>query len=239
MDKHSIWARQLALQLENEFQFSLKLQSKTYLCRKNKKSVVGRVLIVNYDGSLNAYWSANQVQEPAQRTADAVARMGQSTATPAPMQQLTPNGETDVNMNAPNNRKWRKMDTNPPIFDGRHRRPEAKKLYLARELVRGVKKNAVTWAPIDPTFAKETFLQRLKSRNPRKQILRMKPDTLEDVMAEGVREVELNRLEENKPGVASEKWRVQGQVDWENQQQKCEIFQQHQLGQLQNKVSTL
>lgn len=54
--------------------------------------------------------------------------------------------------------------------------------------------------PLDPVFAKEIFLKGLTSNNLRKQILRKKPETLEDVIAEGFSEVELERLEESKPG---------------------------------------
>ncbi|KAG1701836.1 hypothetical protein DVH05_010328 [Phytophthora capsici] len=53
--------------------------------------------------------------------------------------------------------------------------------------------------PIDREFAKEIFLQGLKSSNLRKQILRKNPTTLEDVIEEGFREVELDRLQESKP----------------------------------------
>ncbi|KUF95588.1 hypothetical protein AM588_10009658 [Phytophthora nicotianae] len=52
--------------------------------------------------------------------------------------------------------------------------------------------------PIDRDFAKEIFLQGLKSSNLRKQILRKNPTTLEDVIEEGFREVELDRLQESK-----------------------------------------
>ncbi|POM65033.1 Hypothetical protein PHPALM_19338, partial [Phytophthora palmivora] len=52
--------------------------------------------------------------------------------------------------------------------------------------------------PLDPAFAKEIFLRGLTSNNLRKQILRKKPTTLEDVIAEGFSEVELERLDDNK-----------------------------------------
>ncbi|OWZ12779.1 hypothetical protein PHMEG_00014002 [Phytophthora megakarya] len=58
-------------------------------------------------------------------------------------------------------------------------------------------------SPIDPEFAKEIFLQGLKSNNQRKQILRKKPTILEDVVEEGFREVGLDRLEESKPAAAN------------------------------------
>eukprot|EP00644_Phytophthora_capsici_P015172 jgi/Phyca11/11590/fgenesh1_pm.PHYCAscaffold_75_\ len=51
--------------------------------------------------------------------------------------------------------------------------------------------------PIDREFAKEIFLQGLKSSNLRKQIFRKNPTTLEDVIEEGFREVELDRLQES------------------------------------------
>ncbi|OWY91690.1 hypothetical protein PHMEG_00039628 [Phytophthora megakarya] len=59
--------------------------------------------------------------------------------------------------------------------------------------------------PIDPVFAKEIFLKGLNSNNLRKQILRKKLETLEDVIAEGFSEVELERLEETKSVATNDK----------------------------------
>lgn len=228
----------------------------------------------------------NQVQELAQQTANAVAQMERPATASAAVAPPTSNiGETDVDMTVPNNRKWRKMDTKPPTFDGDIDGQKLKSFVfhfesyftfkgydledddadLARELVQCVRKNAATWyetymlnattvktwsamksamdkcfkepnfqqkmrndllnfkqrgnfqgyvakfqeklrqVPIDPEFAKEIFLQGLKSSNLRKQILRKKPTTLEDVIEEGFREVELDRLEESKPAASNEK----------------------------------
>ncbi|KUF92430.1 hypothetical protein AM588_10004805 [Phytophthora nicotianae] len=220
----------------------------------------------------------NQFQELAQQTANAVAQMERPTAAATPIHQPTPNGETDVDMTAPTTRKWRKMDTKPPTFDGDIDGQKLKSFVfqfesyftfkgynlegddsdLARELGQCVKKSAATWyetymtsvttvktwsamklamdkcfkepnfqqkmrndllnfeqrgnyqgyvakfleklrqVPIDRDFAKEIFLQGLKSSNLRKQILRKNPTTLEDVIEEGFREVELDRLQESK-----------------------------------------
>ncbi|RLN95708.1 hypothetical protein BBJ28_00025444 [Nothophytophthora sp. Chile5] len=52
--------------------------------------------------------------------------------------------------------------------------------------------------PLDPVFAKENFLKGLSSNNIRKQILRKKPETLDDVIAESFSEVEIERLDGSK-----------------------------------------
>ncbi|POM78906.1 Hypothetical protein PHPALM_3509 [Phytophthora palmivora] len=52
--------------------------------------------------------------------------------------------------------------------------------------------------PLNPAFAKDIFLSGLTSYYLRKQILRKKPTTLEDLIAEGFSEVELERLDDNK-----------------------------------------
>ncbi|OWZ08150.1 hypothetical protein PHMEG_00019353 [Phytophthora megakarya] len=58
--------------------------------------------------------------------------------------------------------------------------------------------------PLDPVFGKKIFLKELTSHDLKKQILRKKPETLEEVIAEGFSEVELERLEENKPTSTSD-----------------------------------
>ncbi|KAG6616160.1 30S ribosomal protein S6 [Phytophthora cinnamomi] len=59
--------------------------------------------------------------------------------------------------------------------------------------------------PLDPVFAMEIFLKGLSSSNLRKQFLRKKPATFEEVISEGFSEVELERLEESKPSQNSAK----------------------------------
>ncbi|ETN20131.1 hypothetical protein F442_13030 [Phytophthora nicotianae P10297] len=107
----------------------------------------------------------NQLQELVQQTANAVAQMERPTAAATPIHQPTPNGETDVDMTAPTTRKWRKMDTKPPTFDGDIDGQKLKSFVfqfesyftfkgynlegddsdLARELGQCVKKSAATW----------------------------------------------------------------------------------------------
>ncbi|KAG7379747.1 hypothetical protein PHYPSEUDO_008216 [Phytophthora pseudosyringae] len=53
--------------------------------------------------------------------------------------------------------------------------------------------------PLDPVVAEKILLKGLTSSNLRKQTLRKKSETLDDVIAEGFSEVELERLEEDKP----------------------------------------
>ncbi|OWZ13526.1 hypothetical protein PHMEG_00013133 [Phytophthora megakarya] len=110
-------------------------------------------------------------------------------------------------MTAPRTRQLRKMDTKLPLVEGEISGVKINSFVfqfetyfsfkgydiqlddveLGRELAQCVKKSVATW------------------NNLRQQILRKKPETLEDVIAEGFSEVELERLKENKPVTTNDK----------------------------------